>query len=311
MDGLAERAVDSAYEVYGLHPGLRALHAKGTICAGTFVAAPAAAPLTTAAHLQGDVVEATVRFSKGSGDPGWPDASRDSHGLAVKFHLQSGADTDIVAATLPTFFVRRPEDFPGIMRALRPVRRGGRAPNPLRVTSYALRHRESAGALWSVFSGKPPVSVATLQYNALHAYRWLDSEGRVRHVRYSWLPAAGEQRLRRRDAKRRGADYLREELEQRLLIGPIRFTLQVRIAEQGDPLDDPTVRWPRQRQTVDVGTLNVERAMPETERPDAPLVFDPTRITDGIELSDDPVLRFRREAYEHSVARRTAASKAP
>ena len=35
------------------------------------------------------------------------------------------------------------------------------------------------------------------------------------------------------------------------------------------------------------------------------LVFDPTRVTTGIELSDDPVLRFRRRAYSESVARRT------
>jgi catalase len=311
MGGLAERAVESAYGVYGFHPGLRALHAKGTWGAGSFVASPAGAALTTAEHLQGDAIETTVRFSKGSGDPGWPDASRDSHGLALKFHLPSGADTDIVAATLPAFFVRRPEDFPRIMRALRPVRRSGRAPNPLRVASYALRHRESADALWSVFSGKPPVSVATLRYNALHAYRWIDPAGDVRHVRYSWLPEAGEQRMRRRAAKRRGADYLREELEERLSAGPVRFTLQIRIAQQGDPLEDPTAQWPSQRETVDVGTLSVERTTPAPEPPGAPVAFDPTRITDGIELSADPVLRFRREAYELSAARRATATTAP
>jgi catalase len=37
------------------------------------------------------------------------------------------------------------------------------------------------------------------------------------------------------------------------------------------------------------------------------LVFDPTRVVDGIELSDDPVLRFRPAAYDVSVARRTTS----
>ena len=37
------------------------------------------------------------------------------------------------------------------------------------------------------------------------------------------------------------------------------------------------------------------------------LVFDPTRVTDGIELSDDPVLRFRPGAYSESVARRAGS----
>jgi catalase len=35
-------------------------------------------------------------------------------------------------------------------------------------------------------------------------------------------------------------------------------------------------------------------------------VFDPTRVTDGIECSADPVLRYRPVAYSESVARRTA-----
>ena len=35
-----------------------------------------------------------------------------------------------------------------------------------------------------------------------------------------------------------------------------------------------------------------------------PVVFDPTRVVDGIELSDDPILRFRPSAYSVSVDRR-------
>jgi len=35
-------------------------------------------------------------------------------------------------------------------------------------------------------------------------------------------------------------------------------------------------------------------------------LFDPMRLTDGIEPSDDPVLRFRPRAYSVSVERRTS-----
>ena len=31
------------------------------------------------------------------------------------------------------------------------------------------------------------------------------------------------------------------------------------------------------------------------------LVFDPTRVTDGIECSEDPILNFREHAYAVSV----------
>jgi catalase len=34
------------------------------------------------------------------------------------------------------------------------------------------------------------------------------------------------------------------------------------------------------------------------------VVFDPGRVVDGIELSDDPILRYRPAAYSESVDRR-------
>ncbi len=33
------------------------------------------------------------------------------------------------------------------------------------------------------------------------------------------------------------------------------------------------------------------------------MVFDPTRVVDGIELSDDPILRYRPAAYSESINR--------
>ena len=42
----SEQAVDAVNEVFGRHPGYRALHAKGTLCKGTFTAMPDAAGLT-------------------------------------------------------------------------------------------------------------------------------------------------------------------------------------------------------------------------------------------------------------------------
>ena len=57
---------------------------------------------------------------------------------------------------------------------------------------------------------------------------------------------------------------------------------------------------------MNAGTLEITGLETERETGGDVLVFDPTRVTDGIELSDDPVLRFRPQAYSASVARRTA-----
>jgi catalase len=302
MAGLGERAVDSIYWVYGRHPGFRAAHAKGTLVRGTFVASPAAAQLTTARHMQGDPVEVTARFSKGSGDPTWPDAQRDVRGFAVKFHLGDGVATDILSNTLPCFFVRTPEDFVEFSRAVRPRWRKPRKPNPLRVAWFVARHRESARAVLAMARMNFVPSFANSRYNALHAYRFVAPDGRERFVRYSWLPEAGERSIGARDARGRPDHYLQDELRERLGREPVRFTLHAQVAAAGDPVDDPTQRWPSGRATVELGTLTLDETA-GGER--APVVFDPSRIVGGIELSGDRVLRFRRSAYEVSVERRT------
>jgi catalase len=58
---------------------------------------------------------------------------------------------------------------------------------------------------------------------------------------------------------------------------------------------------------VEVGRLELTGPDTERERDGDVLVFDPSRVTDGIELSDDPILRFRPSAYSVSVERRTGS----
>src|ERR687890_1826880 len=115
MDELAEQVVDAINDISGRHEGHRAAHAKGTLLAGTFT--PSDAGLTTAAHMQSEPVRVTARFSNGGGDPRIPDYAREGRGLAVKFYLPDGSKTDIVALSLPCFFVRTPEDFLSFTRA--------------------------------------------------------------------------------------------------------------------------------------------------------------------------------------------------
>jgi catalase len=84
-----EQAIEAINQRYGRHDGYRALHAKGTVCTGTSTATPDVARLTRAAHVQGQPVAVTVRFSNGSGDPQSRDDAPDVRGMATKFRLGS------------------------------------------------------------------------------------------------------------------------------------------------------------------------------------------------------------------------------
>jgi catalase len=124
-------------------------------------------------------------------------------------------------------------------------------------------------------------------------------------VRYTWRPDAGEARVGPREARTRGRDYLHQEIRERLAGGSVRFTLEHQVAASGDGVDDPSSVWPDERERVNAGTLELTAV--DDSRDENTLVFDPARVTDGIELSDDPVLQFRPAAYSESVTRRTAA----
>ena len=295
-------AVDAANAVFGRHAGARALHAKGILLDGTFTATPEAAALTRAPHMQGETLKATFRFSNGAGNAHHPDYAPDPRGLAAKFYLPDGGRTDIVAVTTPIFPVPTPEGFVALLQAqsagpLAAVKM------PLVMARYPSILRTLPAAAPSL---RPPVSYAGVPYYGIHAFKWTDASGGSRFVRYIIAPEEPLGHLAPWKARKQSRDYLVEEIRSRVARGPIRFSLDVVIATPGDPTDDPSAGWPKNRRRVTVGRYEMTGLETERETGGDILVFDPTRVIDGIELSGDPVLRFRHDAYNESVQRRTA-----
>jgi catalase len=300
---LAEHAVNAINDISGAPPGHRAAHAKGTLMAGTFSPTADAARLTRAAHMQGPAVRATVRFSNGSGDPGAPDYAREGRGMAVKLYLEDGSKTDMVGLNLPCFFARTPEDFLEFTRARKPHPETGQ-PDMEKLGAFLGAHPEAQPALQAALAAGPPASYATCVYNGIHSFRWVNADGEARWVRFRFEPEAGVEELSDEEARERGPDYLQEEIASR---EGAAFRLVVTLAEEGDPVDDSTVQWPEERETVEVGRLELSGPEHGREQGDDVLVFDPTRVVEGIELSEDPILHFRPRAYAVSVERRSGA----
>jgi catalase len=295
-----QEAVAAINKRFGSHPGYRALHAKGQFCKGSFTATPAAAALTRALPFQGEPVPATIRFSNGGGDPTVADFLPDVRGLAVSLHLPDGKRTDIVAQSAPRFPVRSADAFIEFMRAMQP----GLA-QLWKMPAFLLRHPESLGALAA--SGpalaKPPASYTSLPYYAVHGFRWTAANGSQRWVRYRWLPDT-EVRLGLGEAKKKGPDYLQQELRSRLQSGPARMHLHLQIAGPDDNPDDPLIPWDGTREDIIAGTLEISALDEARETDGKPFVFDPVRVVDGIGLSNDPVLNYRTHAYTVSVDKR-------
>ena len=309
MPGLHDEIIEAMTELAGgEHPGFRAAHAKGLFCSGRFTPAPGAHRLSRAAHLQDQPVDVIARLSNGGGNPEAKDAQRlEGRGLAVKFHLPDGSAADIVALTLPVFFVRDPDSFLGFLRARKPDP-GETDPNMERLGAFFAEHPETAKSLQLILPTLvPPVSYATCAYNSLHAFALVNADGERRYIRYRFIPEAGEQVLPEEDQKDASPDYLQDDLRGRLDGGSIAFKLVARLAKEGDSLDDPTLPWPEDREQVELGRLELTALLPDAEADGNVVVFDPMNVTDGVETSDDQILHARSQAYSISAARRAAA----
>lgn len=304
---LSEKLVAAIHEsLGGYHGGYRAVHARGRIYRGTFTASPAARAISRASHLQGAPTRATVRFSFGSGDPGAPPGK--ILGMATKFYLASGTTTDIVCLNLPQFPARSPEEVIALLAALRPVADG--LPDRAKIGAF-LASRPAAAAVFQTVMTMPTPADFMQTFSAFHAFRFVDAANQTRSARYHWEPATPTTDGAREAGVANDPDALFFALETRLLAAPASFDLVLEFAGEGDPLEDPSAPWPSDRPRTTIGRLDILAPTSVEEIGDPIMVHDPTRVVDGIECPDDPILHARRGAYEISVAERMGAAKTP
>lgn len=290
------RALDDLFG--GPHAGRRAVHAKGLLCEGSFTPAPGAASVSRARHLAGGAVPVLARFSNFAAVPGLPDGSPLSspRGLAVKFLLPGGAETDLVTHSYDGSPAATPTEFLSFLRAL---------PDPAALEAHAAAHPAARAFL---DHPKPtPASYGTEAYFGVNALRFTDAAGRSRHGRYRIVPLAGLAHLDAADAAGRAPDFLADELADRLRQGPVRFRLLVQLAEAGDPVEDGSVAWPADRPAVELGTLSLHALVPDGDARQTEVTFVPTNLVGGIAPSADPMLLARTQAYRISADRRIAA----
>src|SRR5258708_16552666 len=112
MATTSESFVDALNSAFGKQTAQRAAHAKGVVLLGKFVPSAEAASVSKALHFKHEV-PVTVRFSANSGIPKIADADprAAARGLAIRFCLADGSDTDLVTHSYNGFPAKNPEEF--------------------------------------------------------------------------------------------------------------------------------------------------------------------------------------------------------
>jgi catalase len=296
---LTPQIVDTFYKIYGTHPGFRVNHAKGVVAEGSFVATPAASVLSRAALFDGSRIPVTVRFSNDGGFPSVPDGTPSNpKGMAIKFHMPGGAEVDMVILGTKFFPVATGEEFRDLLVAI--SESPDDAPKPTKLDQFTASHPRFPAAF---ATGTTPDSFADQEYRGMNAFVFVDKAGQRQAVRYIMAPEKSVP-LTTEEAARKPANFLVDDLPQRIAKKPVVFHLKVQLAAAGDQTKDPSQPWPDNREVVDLGVLTLDKPVADSLEAQKKLLFLPTRLADGIELSDDRLPVIRSEVYALSFARR-------
>jgi catalase len=294
------QVVDAMNQVFGSHPGFRAFHAKGIVVEGSFKGTLEAAALSRTVLFDGRTIPVTVRFSDSGGLPTIPDGSdgANPHGMALKFHLPDGSETDMVTNSFKVFLVPTAADLRDFFLAI--AASPPEAAKPTKLDQFVASHPTIPAALATIAT---PDSFAHEEYRGLNAFVLVNKAGERQAVRYVVTP---EQvvHLNAAEAAKRPPDFLMTELPERLNRGPVIFHLKAQLAAAGDPTNDPSRPWPDDRKVVELGILTLDKAVLDSAEAEKKLLFLPGQLTDGIEASDDPMIDVRDSAYAVSFSRR-------
>ena len=279
--------------------GHRRNHAKGICFTGAFEANGAGAALSTAQVFTRGTYPALGRLNLGTPNPTTADAAERVRGMGLRIAAPDGQEWRTAMVNAPVFPVSTPQAFYALLQA-------SASKDPDAMKEFAAAHPEIAA--FGAWAGSAPWtgSYAEDRFNGLNSFIFTDRLGAEHTVRWSLLPAAQPVPVSPDDLKKRGPDFLEDEIVDRVSRGPVRWTMVVAVANPGDPTADPTKAWPADRRTVEVGTLIARRIEAEADGPCRDLNFDPTVLPSGMRTSDDPFPAARSAAYAKSYDRRTA-----
>jgi len=288
---------------FGVHPGQRRNHTKGTCAKGSFVGLPDATSYSRSALFSGATIPVVARFSLGGGDPDAPDAGKGPRGMALEFRLPDSSKQHMTMINAPMFVAMVPKTFLDNLIALKPDPATGK-PDPAALQAFAASHPDSAGMTKFYEDHNPPPSYANSAFFGIHTFKFIDKNDKTTLVKWRFVPEDGEKELTNAELTSMPRDFLEQVLIDRVNQGPVKWDMWVTVGQPGDPETDPTVLWPSDRKEFKAGTLTFTAATPQEGAECKNINYDPLVMSDGIAPTDDPVLLFRSPAYAISFVKR-------
>jgi len=296
-----QQMIGSMESTFGLHPGQRRNHIKGTCAAGEFVGTAEAATLSRSPVFSGKPIPVVARFSLGGGDA--PDAAPAPRGMALELSLPGGSLQHFTMINVPIFAASSPASFRAFIDAAKPDPKTG-APDPEKLKAYFASHPDAKPLADLAAQHTPTANYYQTPYFGIHTFKFIDAKGVEHLVKWSFVPRDGVKEMTPAEMKAAPHDFLEKNLIDRTKKGPAVWDMIVYVGEPGDSQDNPTLAWPETRKHFKAGTLTISQATPQKGAACEKINFDPLIMSDGIGPTNDPILLFRSPAYAVSFAKR-------
>ncbi len=287
----------------------RVVHARGAGAAGYFESTKDMSAYTMAALFQenGKRTDLRVRFSTVIHGNGSPETARDPRGFAVKFYTEQG-NYDIVGNNLPVFFIRDAMKFPDMVHSLKPSPETNKQ-DPTRFFDFFAHQPEATHMLTHLYTDRGiPEGYQFMDGSSVHAFKWVNNEGEVVYIKYSWKTLQGEKNLTIEEAAaQQGKDWQHATMSLRNDIAAEQFPkwdlyVQMIKPENLNDFDfwplDATKDWPEDlipKEKIGTMTLN-ENPVNFFEEVES-IAFSPGSLIPGVEPSEDRLLQGRLFSY--------------
>lgn len=296
----------------------RVVHARGTGAHGEFIASADISDLTRAkVFAKNEKTPVFVRFSTVIHGTHSPETLRDPRGFATKFYTSEG-NWDLVGNNLPIFFIRDAIKFPDMVHSLKPDPTTN-LQDANRVFDFFSHVPEATHMLTRVYSDYGvPASYRTMDGNGIHAYKFVNSKGQYRYVKFHWKSLQGEKNLNglAEIEKVQGRDFNHQtrDLIQAINKGDFpQWDLYIQVLEPAqltefdfDPLDATKI-WPNVPERK-IGTMTLNRNPANVFQETEQSAFAPSNLVPGIEPSEDRLLQGRIFSYADTQFYRIGAN---
>lgn len=281
--------------------GARASFAKGQCVRGTYTPSDRAAQVTRSASFT-RASAVLARFSVGGGNPKVADTNKAVlRGFSFKVG-PAGQTSDLLVENAPVHFAKSLDQMLAFLRVRAPGPDG--KPDADKIKAFSEANPETLNQAHFVAARPLPGSFAGTAYWGVHAFPATNRDGKTRFIKFKVVPADAEVTLSDDEAKGKPADFLFQDLAQRIAAGAVRFHVLALLDRPGDPTLDVTIRWPDEdsRETIRLGTIAITAT--EDDAACDNTIFNPSNLADGLGYPPDEMYAARRAAYPISLAKR-------